>query len=216
MKQTIRLILIIFLSIQALQIFAASRATDTLANKLHHFKTLAAEFEQVVEDQNGKEIQRSQGRVSIQKPGLFRWEIKKPFQQLLIAKDGALWVYDKALDQATHNPVDAAIGKTPALLLTDNSNDLLKDFNIKRESPSANLDWFAITPKSSPAHESAFERVLLGFDGNSLKKMIIADNLGQHSYIIFRNVRLNTSLPEDLFLFTPPPGVDVIDNIHDH
>lgn len=183
-----------------------------LTERLQSFKTISAEFEQIVEDQNGREIQRSQGHVSIQKPNLFRWEIEAPFQQVIVSKDKILWIYDKNLEQATRRPVKEAIGKTPALLLTGNAKEFLKDFMVKRNNPSGSLDWFEIIPNPSKMSENMFSRLLLGFAGNTLKKMKITDNLDQHSYIVFQNVKLNRLLAKELFSFAPPPGVDVIEN----
>lgn len=207
---------VLFIALSTL--FSPSSSAETendvvaLTEKLQSFKTLAASFEQVVEDQNGRELQKSQGHVSIQKPNLFRWEIETPFQQVLIAKDKTLWVYDKNLEQATRQSFDAEIGKTPALLLAGNTKEFLKEFTVKRNNPSGTLDWFEVIPKPSKARENIFSRLLLGFAGNTLKKMMMTDNLDQHSYIFFRNIKLNTPLSNELFSFTPPSGVDVIDN----
>lgn len=183
-----------------------------LTERLQSFKTINATFEQVVEDEKGREIQKSQGHVSIQKPNLFRWEIETPFQQVIIAKDKTIWIYDKSLEQATRQSVEDSIGKTPALLLTGNAGEFLKDFAVKRNSPSGTLDWFEVIPKPSKTRENMFSRLLLGFAGNTLKKMMMTDNLDQHSYIFFRNVKLNAPLSKEHFSFTPPAGVDVIDN----
>lgn len=183
-----------------------------LTQRLQAFQTFTAEFEQMVLDQNGKEIQKSQGQVAIQKPGLFRWEVKTPFQQILVANDQILWVYDVGLEQATRHLVNNAVSKTPALFLTGRVKELLKTFAVTRETPSANLDWFGITPLQPKTQENIFTQVLLGFEGSMLKAMIIKDELDQSSHILFKNIERNIPISEQLFLFTPPEGIDIIDH----
>ncbi len=40
--------------------------------------------------------------------------------------------------------------------------------------------------------------------------MILRDNLGQLTWLIFSQTEHNPALPDDLFQFTPPAGVDII------
>lgn len=209
----------LFIFLSCFTLLAATHADDApnnpaaqLGKRLETFQTFIADFEQSVIDQHGKAIQKTDGQVAIQKPGLFRWEVKKPFQQILIANDRILWVYDVGLEQATRERLNDVVSKPPALLLTGRIEELLKTCVVTRETPSVHLDWFGITPLPSKTQENPFTQVLLGFEGAMLKTMIIKDELDQSSHILFKNIERNIPLSEQLFLFTPPEGIDIIDH----
>ena len=52
--------------------------------------------------------------------------------------------------------------------------------------------------------------VRIGFDKGELTSMFLADKLNQVTQLTFSNSKRNIKLIPDLFMFTPPPGVDVI------
>ena len=72
----------------ALALCAAQVAQAGAIDKLHRFlettKTLRADFAQIVVAKNGKKPQQSTGVMMISRPGKFRWQIEKPYEQLLV------------------------------------------------------------------------------------------------------------------------------------
>jgi outer membrane lipoprotein carrier protein len=58
--------------------------------------------------------------------------------------------------------------------------------------------------------ESGFERVLLGFKAEKLRKMELHDSFNHVTLITFDAVERNPTLLPATFLFTPPKGVDVV------
>ena len=183
-------------------------------DKLHHFldttKTLRAEFAQIVVAKNGKKPQQSTGLVMLSRPGKFRWQIEKPYAQLLVGDGEKVWIYDPDLRQVTVKKVDAALGSTPAALLVGDSsgkNSLEKNFSLREAGEREGYEWVEATPKTP---DSGFEKLQLGFEGNALKAMELSDNFGQTTSLIFLRLESNPALPPSLFHFAPPAGVDVI------
>ena len=183
-------------------------------DKLHHFldttKTLRAEFAQIVVAKNGKKPQQSTGLVMLSRPGKFRWQIEKPYAQLLVGDGEKVWIYDPDLRQVTVKKVDAALGSTPAALLVGDSsgkNSLEKSFSLREAGEREGYEWVEATPKTP---DSGFEKLQLGFEGNALKAMELSDNFGQTTSLIFLRLESNPALPPSLFHFAPPAGVDVI------
>jgi len=183
-------------------------------DKLHHFldttKTLRAEFAQIVVAKNGKKPQQSTGLVMLSRPGKFRWQIEKPYAQLLVGDGEKVWIYDPDLRQVTVKKVDAALGSTPAALLVGDSsgkNSLEKNFSLREAGEREGYEWVEATPKTP---DSGFEKLQLGFEGNALKAMELSDNFGQTTSLIFLRLESNPALPSSLFHFAPPAGVDVI------
>ena len=189
---------------------ATSLAHAGSVEKLHQFlettRTLRADFAQMVVAKNGKKPQSSSGVLMFSRPGKFRWQIEKPYAQLLVGDGEKVWIYDPDLRQVTVKKVDAAIGSTPAALLVGGS-ELEKNFALREIDGREGLDWVEATPKSS---DSGFEKLQLGFSGNELKAMELFDNFGQTTSLVFSRIERNPSLPAAQFRFSPPSGVDVI------
>jgi outer membrane lipoprotein-sorting protein len=57
-----------------------------------------------------------------------------------------------------------------------------------------------------------FQKVRMGLKGNTLDTMELHDQLGQITLIRFSRIERNPKLPADAFTFTPPQGVDVIED----
>lgn len=191
-------------------VFLAALAHAGAIDKLHRFlettKTLRADFAQIVVAKNGKRPQQSVGVMMISRPGKFRWQIDKPYSQLLVGDGEKIWIYDPDLRQVTVKKMDAALGSTPAALLVG-GNSLEKNFNLRELGEREGMEWLEATPKSP---DSGFEKLHLGFSGDDLKSMELFDNFGQTTSLAFANVQRNPSLPAANFRFVPPAGADVI------
>jgi len=198
-------------SIFALVCLAAVQVAQAGAiDKLHRFlettKTLRADFAQLVVAKNGKKPQPSSGVMMISRPGKFRWQINKPYAQLLVGDGQKVWIYDEDLRQVSVKKFDAALGSTPAALLVG-GDSLDKNFTLREAGEHDGLEWLEAIPKGT---DSGFEKLQLGFAGNDLKAMELSDNFGQTTSLLFARIERNPQLAPALFHFTPPAGVDVI------
>lgn len=188
----------------------ASPAQAGAIDKLHRFlettKTLRAEFAQIVVARNGKQPQPSTGVMMVSRPGKFRWQIEKPYSQLLVGDGEKVWMYDPDLRQVTVKKMSAALGSTPAALLVS-TTALEKNFVLRELGEREGLEWLEAKPKSG---DSGFEKLQLGFAGSDLKAMELFDNFGQTTSLAFVHIERNPVLAATHFRFTPPAGVDVI------
>lgn len=197
------------LSTAALIIFpllAQAGAVDQLHQFLSSTRTLKADFSQVVVAKSGRKPQQSSGVVAISRPGKLRWDIQKPYPQLVVGDGEKIWIYDAELKQLTVRKAGQAISGSPAALLAG-SNELEKNFTLAEAGESDGLNWVEATAK---ADESGFEKIRLGFVGADLKAMELYDNFGQTTHIRFSKLERNPQLPAATFKFTPPAGVDVV------
>ena len=186
--------------------FAEAAAVDKLHRFLDTMKTLRADFAQIVVAKNGKKSQQSSGVMMISRPGKFRWQIDKPYSQLLVGDGEKVWIYDQDLRQVTVKKVDAAIGSTPAALLVGGKT-LEKNFTLREIGARDGLEWLEAIPKTA---DSGFEKIQIGFSGNDVKAMELFDNFGQMTSLYFNNIDRNPQLAASLFSFKPPAGVDVL------
>ena len=74
--------------------------------------------------------------------------------------------------------------------------------------PEDEIDWLEATPKHK---ETNFELIRMGFaKTGELREMILRDNFGQFTLLVFSEINFNPNLASELFQFDPPSGADVI------
>ena len=171
--------------------------------------TVSSQFEQRLFDERRNLIEQARGTVLIDRPGRFRFDYVDPPQ--LIVGDGAkVWIYDPELAQATVRDVDAALGSTPAVLLTADRS-VEEGFRVEALDGGGSVDAFSLEPK---AEDASFTRIRLAFAGGELRRMELVDQFGQTTLLRFHDIRREAAIPAGAFTFTPPAGVDVIDADH--
>ena len=196
----------------------ANESQAAAIDKLHLFlestKTLRADFAQIVVAKNGKRPQQSSGVMVFSRPGKFRWQIAKPYSQLLVGDGEKIWIYDPDLRQVTVKKAGAALGGTPAALLAGESggknggkSTLEKNFTLREAGEREGMEWVEAIPKTS---DSGFDKMLIGFSGSDLKAMELSDNFGQTTSLYFSHIERNPAVAASLFRFVPPAGADVI------
>jgi len=181
------------------------------SERLHDFlaglETLQADFRQVLLDEKGQTEDESSGQVYLARPGRFRWDYRSP-PQLIVADGQQVWLYDEELSQVTVRAQANALDDTPAALLASTA-PVEDSFNIaelgERDDGSV---WLSLTPKSTASN---FDGIKVGFDRDGvLQTMELQDAFGQITRLEFSAIERNPPLDAELFRFTPPPGVDVI------
>lgn len=187
---------------------AFAGARDDLDAFTKGLKGLRADFTQQVYDPNGKLRETSSGAVALSAPRLFRWEYRKPYEQLIVADGERVWVYDPDLEQATRRAQGDAEQGSPLAALIDPGR-LDRDYIVEEAGSEGGLDWLVVKPRQ--ADGAGFSSARLGFGANGLERMQFTDALGQKSVIRFGEWQRNPAFPANAFKFSPPSGVDVIE-----
>ena len=202
-KQSINkiLVILVFFSNTAL-----ADGVTSLRDFFSNTNSMRAQFSQVVTDPQGRKIQAVEGTMQLQRPNKFRWDYNKPYEQQIISDGKQVFLYDTDLQQVTVRELSKAIGSSPASLLAG-GDAVEKSFTIKNAVRKDGLIWVLALPKDK---ESGFERVLLGFKADKLRKMELYDSFNHITLITFDAVERNPNLLPATFLFTPPKGVDVV------
>lgn len=187
---------------------ARADSLDRLRAFLEGTKTLRADFSQTVIPRNGRKPQFSSGTMAVGRPHKFRWQIEKPYPQLIVGDGERVWLYDPELRQVTVKKQGTALSGSPAALLAGEGLAALeKHFSLRDLGDKEGLEWLEATPKSA---DTGFERVRLGFAGNELRSMELVDSFGQSTSLLFSRFERNPALAATVFRFTPPAGVDVL------
>jgi outer membrane lipoprotein carrier protein len=185
---------------------ARADAVATLRAFIRDVKSGSADFTQTVTSTDRAHKKVSSGRFDFQRPDRFRFDYKKPYEQLIVSDGNRVWIYDPDLNQATARPIAQALGATPAALLAGGSLDA--DFVLADAPPSDGLEWAIATPK---VKDGPFQSIRIGFDNGTLARVDIVDSFGQRSLLVFARFDANAVVAPDRFRFTPPAGTDVIE-----
>src|ERR1043165_4330327 len=167
-----RILFTLFLLLTCVPARAAS--IEMLKTFLQQTTTGKAHFAQIIVDKNLKQLQQATGTMQFARPGRFRWEYDKPYEQTIVGDGSRLWIYDKDLNQVTVRKLDKALGSSPAALLSG-SNEIEKAYALKAAGNEAGLDWLEATPRTQ---DTAFERVRLGLSKGGLEAMELRDQFG--------------------------------------
>ena len=186
---------------------ASADSIDLLNRFLGKVQAYSAEFEQVVLDENLRQIDDAAGTLTILRPGRFRWDYDPPAEQQIIGDGEKVWIYDLELRQVIVRDQLTSLGQSPAILLAGETTRLT-DFKLQDRGQQGKLQWVKIIPKTD---DSGFDDIQVGFLGTDLSIMVLVDGLGQTTRINFINGVENPPLPAEQFQFIPPDGVDVID-----
>ncbi|HEY6643675.1 outer membrane lipoprotein chaperone LolA [Povalibacter sp.] len=173
---------------------------------LGNLQSLQADFKQTLTDGKGEVAEQSSGTIAIRRPNRFRWEYQQPHEQLMVADGTRIWLFDPDLEQVTVRRMGDSLSATPAMLLSGEGK-LSDNFNVTKTTRDAAAEWVMLEPRRN---DTDFKWVRLGFGGDVLKYMQLADKLGQITTLEFTNVQKNPSLDPSRFVFKVPEGSDVI------
>jgi len=185
---------------------ARADAVDTLRAFVRDVQSGSADFTQTVTSPDGARTKTSSGSFEFARPNRFRFEYKKPFEQVIVADGQKVWIYDRDLNQVSSRKLSQAIGATPAALLA--GGDLDKDFVLEALPDRDGLAWVEAAPR---ADGGTLQSVRVGFRGKELAAIEIRDAFGQTSLLRFGKMATNQPPSALRFQFTIPPGADVIE-----
>jgi outer membrane lipoprotein carrier protein len=198
----LKLILLLLLPLSA-----QAGGIEKLKEFIAHTHSAEANFTQVVQDQNGKRMQSAAGLMQFQRPGKFRWTYQKPYEQIIVGDGAKFWLYDVDLNQVTVKKLDAALGSSPAALLSGN-NEIERGFILKENGNRDGLDWLQASAKTQ---EGSFGKILMAFNKEAeLVIMELNDAFDHKTILRFTHMQHNPKIPAQQFQFTPPKGADVL------
>ena len=191
----------------------ALNGMESLENFVKTVKSGKSDFTQVVTSpakaNEPPRVKNSSGTFEFQRPGKFKFQYKKPFEQLILADGTSLWIFDADLNQASQRKQSSAFANTPAALIASATDlsALRNEFNLENASEKDGINWVSAKPKSA---DSTLQTVRIGFKGEALHQLDITDSFGQRSLITFTTMQLNPSLPAASFQFTLPQGAELL------
>jgi outer membrane lipoprotein carrier protein len=179
----------------------------------NHLKTFKAEFTEVY---RGPGVTRSEsGTLWLKKPGRMRWEYREPREKLFLTDSQTAFFYVPGERQAR---------KTPLRNLDDIRSPLR--YLLGKTKLEKELEGLSLAVDHSPArpgdtvlrgvHKGMKDRiseVLLEVSSSlQIDRIVIQEVDGTTTDFSFSNIQENVTVADSLFHFTPPAGVEVIEN----
>lgn len=154
-------------------------------------------------------IKKSSGTFEFQRPGKFKFQYTKPFEQIILADGTNLWIYDADLNQASQRKQSAVFANTPAALIASATDlsALKNEFTLENAPEKDGLLWVNAKPKAA---DGTLQSVRIGFRSEALAQLDITDSFGQRSVINFAAMQSNVNLPAANFQFTLPKGAELL------
>ncbi len=158
-----------------------------------------------------KDLQKKEtysGEFFIKIPHNFRWSYKAPHHQEVIISGKTIIIYQKKEKQAIKGVFDPSrYGEAPIALL-GGLGDLSRNFNIQEEKSR-----LILTPKGRMGNIKTIE--VYPDDGEfPVRSLKIRDKVDNTIEIFLEDVRINSGLSEDLFRFSPPKDVQIIEGLY--
>lgn len=189
-------------------------AAQVLSQLLSEVDMMQVSFAQQVRDTDNTLLDSSTGWMAWQQPDKLRWEVLEPMQQSILVTGGEYQQYDRDLDQLLIQPLSAEASMLPDLLLNGTAESIAARFEVSELSASSDERghedtrvYFQLRPLSDAA---IFSKVELVFENRRLIKILIVDELGQHTSFEFSEPSSDTFFEEPLFRLQPAPETDII------
>ncbi len=193
----------------SLDVHAIAQAVD---NRYNHLQTLQAEF---TETYRGAGIERTEsGSLWLKKPGKMRWEYRSPKEKLFLSDGKDAWFY---------LPGDRQVRRSSVKKLDDLRSPL--GFLLGKTRLEKELDGLSAAPDVTPT--TAGNVVLRGVPkamADRVNEVVLEITPDYHIARIqfeeadesvteyrFSEQKENAGIADQLFRFSPPPGVEVVD-----
>jgi len=169
--------------------------------------------ESMVKSWSAAQVQKAQGVVYFKKEGKMYWDYQQPTPQWIISDGKELWFYEPEDKQVTVSEVSTGLQSQISADLLNGKANLRRDFKIKLITSQEEKDKGKLILELTPrVPQSNINRIILRLDKKSFQihQTEVYDLFDNLTCITFSQIEINTNLPESLFTFTPPPGVELL------
>ena len=189
-------------------VFAQSDAISELDHLLQGVETLSADITQLIIQSDGGVLEESDIRLRVKRPNGFYWETVSPFPELLVTNGKTLWNYQADLEQVIIEDWNPDQSELAAQLLYGRTEGLTKDYYVVAINSEQSRS-FELKPKSA---DSLYELITINFVNETLDLIYIQNNSGERTAWQFIDSRINIPMVDDIFEFSPPEGIEIINN----
>lgn len=209
---------------QAATSVPAEEMPDLIQERYESLKTFKADFVQELTNVASGEVDTRKGRIWFRQPSQVRWETVEPEKELLVVGPDYAWDYIEDEQLALKYSVASLLDSKTILRFISGQANLKEDFVVKTEWQGAEEvrgKWgkgFSVLQLVPKEAEPGMVLAYIGVEPETglLRQVMIVDFYGNGNELRLTNVELDIDLPGDMFVFTPPEGVQVEDNTQNY
>ncbi len=180
-------------------------------SKYRNSGTVIADFAQTNFNKITSQTTESKGKLFIKRPSKVRWETFSPDPNLLIGDGKMFWYYTPPFDkdekgQVIEKPASQVQSQLASSLL---SGTFLVDQGMNVETKDART--FILTPKREQSGGVARATIQVDPKKKLIHQVILEHLGGNRTDIILTNIQLGKTVNNDLFVFTPPPNTERVE-----
>jgi len=216
MKKRFILFMSLFSAVFSVYCFALTteEVVTSIQERYEKITSLTAEFTQESTNRMLNQTRIAKGKVYFQKSGLMRWEYTTTPKNELVSDGRTLWIYQPEENQVVVQRMDLEKERFFLGFLLG-EGDLTRDFDIGRWDQEVDQNELGYRVELTPKKPHAtMDRVILTVDRKTsyVRQADVFDVYGNPTRMVFKRIRVNRKLPQDLFTFVIPPGTEVIEN----
>jgi outer membrane lipoprotein carrier protein len=150
----------------------------------------------------------SAGQVHFKKPGRMRWDYDKPEARMFLSNGQFLWLYEAEEKQAFKQ--DLKTSQLPAALAFLMGKGRIAD---EFEVAWSNDARFGRPGDYGLSLRPTYKSIVFVVDPGdfSVRESVLVDQQGNLNHFVFSDLKINAKVSDEVFRWSPPAGVRVID-----
>ncbi len=185
-------------------------AVTGLERRYAGVQTIAGEFRQTYRAPGIE--QEESGVFRMKRPGLMRWEYRRPEEKMFIADGQDAFLYVPADRQVTVRAFRASDMRGTPLELLLGSADLRKSFAVSWERDFKPAEAESLHLRLIPRGGGEYEFLVLELDPRTfdVRRIVIHEPGGNTSEFVLSNLVRNAKIDSRAFRFNPPKGTEIL------
>ena len=150
------------------------------------------------------------GRLLVKYPGKMRWEYETPDPMLFVTDGETLWMYQPQEHQVTVGKADEVLGGSQGASFLSDIRLLRRQFRIELDpSGSDGTARLKLTPREN-TFDIASITLRISRATYDVMEVLTVNQYDDTTRIMFHDIAFQQNLPDTLFEFEIPEGVDVL------
>lgn len=180
-----------------------------VADTYRNVQSIRAEFTQIRRDPITQAEDRQRGKLTLKRPKKLRLDILSPTASTFMTDGKTQWFYNPSQKQAIEQAdLGSASGSGMGVLL-DDMGKLGDLFTVTLpDAKAATTHTLHLVPKQAGLFQAL--DLTLTKQKYLLQDLVLVDTMGATTEMHFTSVKLDSEVPDTEFVFTAPPGVQVI------
>ena len=211
--------LLLFPSLVPAQTMNEVMVAQKLQSTYEKAANLVADFRQTTTMKFSSRVRQGLGTMIFSKPGRMRWDYKEPDLQVLVSDGESISMYFEKSNQMIISSAKEYLQSDVTYSFFAGTGDILRDFAVGEPdltNTQENSFLIKLTPKSSHPHVASIH-AWITHDSFLITHLQIVDHFETVTDLFFENIRIDTghygsrAIKDDLFVFLPPAGTEIIE-----